>query len=205
MQTGRGLRRHDCNKFVICRIPDWREIPSRRPGTRLFARTSNAPASGGDSTTASGMCRSRIFCACLSGSAQWLCHTAGRTDAPRHPEISVCFVPSCFPLMLHLAAKPLCFLRKSGKNVLKMTGFSRITFIGRICWEKNPPFVVFFFHSKQNHMECLQFKKECLILFPVSSCFSRNTNASRMLPICCFPSALGLSDPRAVKFAVLHV
>ena len=110
-----------------------------------------------------------------------------------------------FPWMLHLAAKPLCFLRKAGKNALKMTGFSRITFIGRICWEKNPPFVVFFFHCKQNHMEYLQFQKKYLILFPVSFVVSRNTSASRMLPICCFPSAPGLSDPRAVKFAVLHV
>ena len=110
-----------------------------------------------------------------------------------------------FPWMLHLAAKPLCFLRKAGKNTLKMTGFSRTTFIGRICGEKKPPFVVFFFHCKQNHMKYLQFQKECLILFPVSSGFSRNTSASRMLPICCFPSAPGLSDPRAVKFAVLHV
>ena len=151
------------------------------------------------------MHRSKIFYACLSGSAQWLCRTAGRTDAPRHPEISVCFVPSCFPLMLHLAAKPLCFLRKSGKNVLKMTGFSRITFIGRICWKKNPPFVVFFFHSKQNHMECLQFQKECLILFPVSSDCGRSAGASGILPICRFRFAPGSSDPRAVKFAVLHV
>ena len=135
-------------------------IPSRRPGTRLCARTSNVPASGGDSTTVCGMHRSRISCACLSGSAQWLCRTAGRTDAPRHPEISVRFVPSCFPLMLHLAAKPLCFLRKAGKNALKMTGVSRITFIGRICYENNPPFVGFFCHCKQNHMEYLQFQKE---------------------------------------------
>ena len=97
MQTGHDLRRHGCNRFAICRIPGWREIPSRRPGTRLFLRISNAPASGGDSTTASGMHRSKIFYACLSGSAQWLCRTAGRTDAPRHPEISVRFVPSCFP------------------------------------------------------------------------------------------------------------
>lgn len=112
----------------------------------------------------------------------------------------------CFsPRMLHLAAKPLCFLRKAGKNALKMTGVSHITFIGRICWEKNPPFVVFFFHCKQNHMKYLQFEKEYLILFPVSSCFSRNTSASRMLPICCFRFAPESSDPRAVKFAVLHV
>ena len=151
------------------------------------------------------MHRSRISCACLSGSAQWLCRTAGRTDATRHPEISVRFVPSCFPLMLHLAAKPLCFLRKAGKNALKMTGVSHITFIGRICGEKKPPFVVFSFHCKQNHMEYLQFQKKYLILFPVSFVVSRNTSASRMLPICCFPSAPGLSDPRAVKFAVLHI
>ena len=155
MQTGHSLRRHGCNRFAICRIPGWREIPSRRPGTQLCARTSNAPASGGDSTIACGMRRSRISCACPSGCAQWLCRTAGRTDAPRHPEISVRFVPSCFPLMLHLAAKPLCFLRKAGKNALKMTGVSRITFIGRICGEKKPPFVVIFFRYKQNHMEYL--------------------------------------------------
>lgn len=97
MQTGRGSHRHGCNRFAICCIPGWREIPSRRPGTQLCARTSNAPASGGDSTTASGMHRSKIFCACLSGSAQWLCRTAGRTDAPHHPEISVRFVPLLFP------------------------------------------------------------------------------------------------------------
>ena len=205
MQTGRGLHRRGCNRFAICRIPGWREIPSRKPGTLPCAQISNAPASGGDSTTVCGMRRSKISCACLSGSAQWLCRTAGRTDAPHHPEISVRFVPSCFPLMLHLAAKPLCFLRKSGKNVLKMTGFSRITFIGRICWEKNPPFVVFFFHCKQNHMEYLQFQKKYLILFPVSFVVSRNTGASRILPICRFLFVPGSSNPRAVKFAVLHV
>ena len=131
VQTGHDLRRHGCNRFAICRIPGWREIPSRRPGTRLFLRTSNAPASGGDSTTASGMRRSRISCACPSGCAQWLCRTAGRTDAPRHPEISVRFVPSRLPMIIHLAAKPLCFLRKSGKNALKMTRFSHIIFIER--------------------------------------------------------------------------
>ena len=59
------------------------------------------------------------------------------------------------PRMLHFAAKPLCFLRKAGKNTLKMTGFSRTTFIGRICGEKKPPFVVIFFRYKQNHMEYL--------------------------------------------------
>ena len=64
------------------------------------------------------------------------------------------------PRMLHLAAKPLCFLQKAGKNTLKMTGVSRTTFIGRICWEKKPPFVLFFFHSKQNHMKYLQFEKK---------------------------------------------
>ena len=64
------------------------------------------------------------------------------------------------PRMLHLAAKPLCFLRKAGKNALKMTGVSRITFIGRICYENNPPFVGFFCHCKQNHMEYLQFEKK---------------------------------------------
>ncbi|MGM9629408.1 hypothetical protein [Butyricicoccus sp.] len=109
------------------------------------------------------------------------------------------------PRMLHLAAKPLCFLRKAGKNALKMTRFSRITFIGRIGGEKKPPFVVFFFHCKQNHMEYLQFQKECLILFPVSSGVSQNAGASGMLPICCFRFAPESSDPRAVKFAVLHV
>ena len=36
-----------------------------------------------------------------------------------------------FPWMLHLAAKPLCFLRKAGKNALKMTRFSHIIFIER--------------------------------------------------------------------------
>ena len=97
MRLGNGLHRRGCNRFAICRIPGWREIRSRRPGTRLFLRTSNAPASGGDSTTVCGMRRSRISCACPSGSAQLLCRTAGRTDAPRHPEISVRFVPSCFP------------------------------------------------------------------------------------------------------------
>ena len=35
------------------------------------------------------------------------------------------------PRMLHFAAKPLCFLRKSGKNALKMTRFSHIIFIER--------------------------------------------------------------------------
>ena len=35
------------------------------------------------------------------------------------------------PRMLHLAAKPLCFLRKAGKNALKMTRFSHIIFIER--------------------------------------------------------------------------
>ena len=81
------------------------------------------------------------------------------------------------PRMLHLAAKPLCFLRKAGKNALKMTGVSRITFIGRICYENNPPFVGFFCHCKQNHMEYLQFQKEYLILFPVSV-------EIQMLPAC---------------------
>ena len=116
MQTGRGLRRHDCNKFVICRIPDWREIPSRRPGTLPCARTANAPASGGDSTIACGMHRSRISCACLSGSAQWLCRTAGRTDAPRHPEISVHFVPSCFPLDASSCSETPVLFAKSRKK-----------------------------------------------------------------------------------------
>lgn len=36
-----------------------------------------------------------------------------------------------FPWMLHLAAKPLCFLRKAEKNALKMTRFSHIIFIER--------------------------------------------------------------------------
>ena len=86
-----------------------------------------------------------------------------------------------------------------------MTGFSRIIFIGSICWEKKPPFVVFSFHCKQNHMEYLQFQKKYLILFPVSSDFSRNTSASLMLPICCFPSAQdcqtpGLSNSRFCTF-----
>ena len=35
------------------------------------------------------------------------------------------------PRMLHFAAKPLCFLRKAGKNALKMTRFSHIIFIER--------------------------------------------------------------------------
>ena len=68
-------------------------------------------------------------------------------------------------------------LQKAGKNTLKMTGVSRTTFIGRICGEKKPPFVVFFFHCKQNHMEYLQFQKEYLILFPVSV-------EIQMLPAC---------------------
>ena len=39
------------------------------------------------------------------------------------------------PRMLHFAAKPLCFLRKAGKNALKMTRFSHIIFIGRFSIE----------------------------------------------------------------------
>ena len=86
-----------------------------------------------------------------------------------------------------------------------MTGFSRTTFIGRICWEKKPPFVLFFFHSKQNHMKYLQFEKKYLILFPVSSGVSQNAGVAGILLICCFRFAPKSSDPRAVKFAVLHV
>ena len=205
MQTGRGSRRRGCNKFVIFRIPGWREIPSRKPGTQLCAWTASAPASGGDSTIACGMRRSRISCACPSGSAQLLCRTAGRTDAPRHPEISVRFVPSCFPLMLHLAAKSLCFLRKAGKNALKMTWFSRIIFIGHIGGKRSLRLLLSSFIANKITQIYRKFERKYLILslfylFPAE--IQVFLSSSRFAAFVLRRNRL---TPRAVKFAVLHV
>ena len=108
------------------------------------------------------------------------------------------------PRMLHLAAKPLCFLRKAGKRPendgVFTHHFHREYLLGK---EASVCCILLSLQTKSHGIPAISEKIPDFI-----SCFVRFQSKYK-----CFPHApdlllsfcAGLSDPRAVKFAVLYV